>query len=421
MGSMPGEDTGGCGGVVRRRKVSPFFVSFVSYDSSILEMQYAEIDENYEILEAMPPLVVGARVEGEVVAETANVESTERKIQRRVSVHDVECSCNHNHDDGACEHGGDRIMSRGSSGFVSMYSKKGSKGVNQDALTVWKDFTAKKDMIFCGVFDGHGPLGHKFSQSIRDKLPSKLSASIKQSQQKVIKHNDTNATDGSSHSKVNMSFSSWEGSFMKCFTEMDEYLAKNIDSKGFSGGSTAVTVIKQGDQLIIGNLGDSRAVLCRRTDDNHLVPVQLTVDLTPDIPSEALRIINCGGKIFSVNEEPRVNRIWRPNGSRPGLAMARAFGNFCLKDYGLISVPDVSYRKLTEQDEFVVLASDGVWDVLTNSEVIDIVASAPKRSMAAKLLVDHAVKAWKRKYVSMVDDCTAICLFLKDQTVLTQS
>ncbi|KAG2380620.1 protein phosphatase 2C 74 [Vigna angularis] len=296
----------------------------------------------------------------------------------RVSVHDVECSCNHNHDDGACEHGGDRIMSRGSSEFVSMYSKKGSKGVNQDALTVWKDFTAKKDMIFCGVFDGHGPLGHKFSQSIRDKLPSKLSASIKQSQQKVIKHNDTNATDGSSHSKVNMSFSSWEGSFMKCFTEMDEYLAKNIDSKGFSGGSTAVTVIKQGDQLIIGNLGDSRAVLCRRTDDNHLVPVQLTVDLTPDIPSEALRIINCGGKIFSVNEEPRVNRIWRPNGSLPGLAMARAFGNFCLKDYGLISVPDVSYRKLTEQDEFVVLASDGVWDVLTNSEVIDIVASAPK-------------------------------------------
>jgi len=58
--------------------------------------------------------------------------------------------------------------------------------------------------------------------------------------------------------------------------------------------------------------------------------------------------------------------------------------------------------------------------VLTNSEVIDIVASAPKRSMAAKLLVNHAVKAWRRKYGSKVDDCTAICLFLKDQTVLAQ-
>ncbi|QCE02231.1 protein kinase A [Vigna unguiculata] len=283
-----------------------------------------------------------------------------------VSVHDMESSCKPNHNDGACEHDGDRIMSRGSSEFVSMYSKKGSKGVNQDAFTVWKDFTKTKDMIFCGVFDGHGPLGHRFSQSIRDKLPSKLSESIKQSQQKVIKHNDTNATDGSSDSNVhvednqNMSFASWEGSFKTCFTEMDEDLATNIDPTGLAGGSTAVTVIKQGDQLIIGNLGDSRAVLCRRADDNNLVPVQLTVDLTPDIPSEALRIINCGGKIFSIKEEPRVNRLWRPNGDRPGLAMARAFGDFCLKEYGLISVPDVSYRKLTEQDEFVVLASDGV-------------------------------------------------------------
>ncbi|KAK7382327.1 hypothetical protein VNO80_01178 [Phaseolus coccineus] len=342
-------------------------------------------------------------------------------------VHDVECSCKHYHDDGACKHGGAGVMLRGSSEFVSMFSQKGSKEVNQDALTVWKDFTGKKDTIFCGVFDGHGPLGHKFARSIREKLPSKLSASIKQSQQKVVKHNDTNATDGSNHSNVyieddqNMSFSSWEGSFTRCFNEMDEDLIKNIDSKGFSGGSTAVTVIKQGDQLIIGNLGDSRALLCRRANDKHLVPVQLTVDLTPDIPSEALRIINCGGRIFSIKEQPSVKRIWRPQGSRPGLAMARAFGNFCLKDYGLISVPDVSYRKLTEQDEFVVLASDGVWDVLTNSEVINIVASAPKRSMAAKLLVNHAVKAWRRKYGSKVDDCTAICLFLKDQTVLTQS
>jgi len=48
--------------------------------------------------------------------------------------------------------------------------------------------------------------------------------------------------------------------------------------------------------------------------------------------------------------------------------MARAFGDFCLKEYGLISVPDVSYRKLTEQDEFVVLASDGVSNFILKSQ-----------------------------------------------------
>lgn len=55
-----------------------------------------------------------------------------------------------------------------------------------------------------------------------------------------------------------------------------------------------------------------------------------------------------------------MSRVWLPNNDSPGLAMARAFGDFCLKDYGLISVPDVSYHRLTEKDEFVILATDGV-------------------------------------------------------------
>ncbi|KAL2337657.1 hypothetical protein Fmac_012103 [Flemingia macrophylla] len=256
-------------------------------------------------------------------------------------------------------------MLRGSSEFVSMFSQTGTKRINQDALTVWEDFIGQKEMTFCGVFDGHGPLGHKIAQRIRDKLPLKLSASIKQSQQKFSKHHDANVSNRGSDGEIyvedhqNMSFASWEGMFTRCFKEMDEELAKNIDTDGFRGGSTAVILIKQGDKLIIGNLGDSRAVLCRRAPDNNLIPVQLTVDLTPDSPTEALRIINCGGRIFAAVEDPGLKRIWMPEQNTPGLAMSRAFGNFCLKAYGVTSVPDVSYRKLTREDEFVVLASDG--------------------------------------------------------------
>ncbi|KAL2658650.1 hypothetical protein AAZV13_03G038100 [Glycine max] len=184
-------------------------------------------------------------------------------------------------------------------------------------------------------------LGQKLSQCIRDNLPSKLSASIKQSQEKAMKHMMLMPQNGGSRGDVhvednqNMSFPSWEGTFMRWFSEIDEKLAKNIDTDGFRGGSTSVSVIKQGDQVIIGNVGDSRAVLCRRAPDNHLIPVQLTVDLTPDIPREAMRI-------FAVEEDPTVNRVWMPKRDCPGLAMARAFRNFCLKDYGVASVPDVS-------------------------------------------------------------------------------
>lgn len=61
-----------------------------------------------------------------------------------------------------------------------------------------------------------------------------------------------------------------------------------------------------------------------------------------------------------MQDEPEVARVWLPNNDSPGLAMARAFGDFCLKDFGLISVPDVYYHHVTERDEFVILATDGV-------------------------------------------------------------
>jgi serine/threonine protein phosphatase PrpC len=60
-----------------------------------------------------------------------------------------------------------------------------------------------------------------------------------------------------------------------------------------------------------------------------------------------------------------VARLWLPNFNSPVLAMARAFGDFCLKDFGLISVPEVTYRQISEKDEFIVLATDGVIKMLS--------------------------------------------------------
>ncbi|KAL1331141.1 probable protein phosphatase 2C 65 [Arachis stenosperma] len=310
-------------------------------------------------------------------------------------------------------HCGAKVMLSGSSKFVSMYSQKGQKEVNQDAMTVWENFTGEKDMIFCGVFDGHGPQGHKYAQTICNNLPSKLSTSIKMSQQ--ISKSQL-GLDINGDENQNMPCVSWEGSFLKSFSEMDRDLAQNVYIGSFSGGSTAVTIVKQENQLIIGNLGDSRAILCTKTDDNFRIPIQLTVDLKPNIPSEASRITKCGGRIFPSKDDPSgINRIWMAEEDCPGLAMTRSFGDFCLKDYGLISVPDVIYRRINKQDEFVVLASDGIWDVLTNEEVINIISSARKRSEAAKTLVKHALQAWKVKCPNAaVDDCTAICLFLNN-------
>ena len=75
---------------------------------------------------------------------------------------------------------------------------------------------------------------------------------------------------------------------------------------------------------------------------------------------EEERIKRYRGRVFALRNEPEVARVWLPNADSPGLAMARAFGDFILKDFGLISIPDVSHHRVTEKDEFVVLATDGV-------------------------------------------------------------
>lgn len=76
--------------------------------------------------------------------------------------------------------------------------------------------------------------------------------------------------------------------------------------------------------------------------------------------AEAERIRKYKGRVFALKDEPEVARVWLPNSNAPGLAMARAFGDFCLKDFGLISVPEISYWHLSEKDEFIILATDGV-------------------------------------------------------------
>lgn len=87
----------------------------------------------------------------------------------------------------------------------------------------------------------------------------------------------------------------------------------------------------------------------------------LSVSFIP-LTAEAERIRRCRRRVFALKDEPEVARVWLPNDNSPGLAMARALGDFCLKNFGLISVPDLSCLCLSEKDEFIVLATDGVSD-----------------------------------------------------------
>lgn len=328
-----------------------------------------------------------------------------------------------------------RLFSNGSSRIASLYTQQGKKGTNQDAMIVWENFCTgiETDATFCGVFDGHGPYGHMVARRVRDSLPILIRSHWEnkpesdsnfapengnlegmQRFEDFMDEDGCESMEAEDNEKVPEMQIPLKKSILKAFRLMDKELKLHPAIDCFCSGSTAVALIKQGLDLIIANVGDSRAILATRDKDDDLAAVQLTVDLKPNLPRESARIQKCKGRVFALQDEPEVARVWLPNSDSPGLAMARAFGDFCLKDFGLISMPDVYHHHITESDEFVILATDGIWDVLSNQEAVDIVASAPGRGTAARALVDCATRAWRLKYpTSKMDDCAAVCLFLQ--------
>lgn len=302
------------------------------------------------------------------------------------------------------------IRSSMSSTFASVCSKTGNKGINQDSFIVWEEFGCQEDMTFCGIFDGHGPWGHLVSRRVCKSVPASLLCHW-QENVALIPH------DMGSEIELNdfQRFEIWKQAYLKTYAAVDKELKHNPNINCYGSGTTAVTIVKQGEHLLIAHVGDSRAVLATTSDDGIIVPLQLTVDFKPDLPQEAARIIQSKGKVTCMDDEPGVYRIWAPNDGAPGLAVSRAFGDYCAKEFGLISVPDVAHRKLTSKDRFIILATDGVWDVLSNEEAVQIVCSAPQREKSAKTLVQCAARAWKRKKCGIaVDDISAICLFFKE-------
>lgn len=177
-----------------------------------------------------------------------------------------------------------------------------------------------EDMIFCGVFDGHGPHGHLVARKVRDTLPVKLLSFLHSNESKqnesgkaCFKRNikpdgGDSEKDCSAEDKLN---STWREAFMKAYKAMDRELKSHSNLDCFCSGSTSVTIVKQvvtrqrsiythvfyshynflnflssqGSNLFMGYIGDSRAIMGSKDSNDSMVAIQLTVDLKPDLPS----------------------------------------------------------------------------------------------------------------------------------------
>ncbi|OMO53607.1 phosphatase 2C (PP2C)-like protein [Corchorus capsularis] len=174
------------------------------------------------------------------------------------------------------------VKSNRSNNFASVCSKRGQKGINQDCAVVWEEFGCQEDTIFCGIFDGHGPWGHIVAKRVREWVPPSLLCNW---QKNLIASTSTEELDMDQlNTNIHHQFDIWKQSYLKTYSDIDLELKQHPGIDSFRSGTTALTIIKQGEHLVIANVGDSRAVLATTSDDGNLVPLQLTVDFKPNIP-----------------------------------------------------------------------------------------------------------------------------------------
>ncbi|KAH7686518.1 protein phosphatase 2C protein [Dioscorea alata] len=220
---------------------------------------------------------------------------------------------------------------------------------------------------FFGVYDGHG--GAQVANYCRERVHLALVEELR---------NIRASTGGTSRDDWQKQ---WEKAFISCFLKVDDEVGGKV-SRGASGGtsdvseeistslgpagisepvapetvgSTAVVAVICSSHIIIANCGDSRAVLCRGKQ-----PLALSVDHKPNRDDEYARIEAGGGKVIQWNGY-RVFGV---------LAMSRSIGDRYLKPW-IIPDPEVTVVQRAREDECLILASDGLWDVMSNEEACD--------------------------------------------------
>ena len=186
----------------------------------------------------------------------------------------------------------------------------------EDIGIMLPDLTTDYKVSLFGIFDGHG--GTDVVKFVKTRLPQLIKAYLDE-------------------------LYPVEKAFKNAFKKVDEEL-KFFDSEYI--GTTATLVLIKDNKIYCANVGDSKAYIIY--DKTYK---QINTDHKCTNEDELKRIIDTGGKIHR-------NRVMGQ------LILTRTLGDLYVKQYGVINTPDISVNDINEGINYVILASDGVWDVI---------------------------------------------------------
>ena len=308
---------------------------------------------------------------------------------------------------------------------------------NQDCLVALLPWGPKGQYSLYGALDGHGRSGHHASLFVAQRIVNYLLRALKRS-------------------KVDVATALYRAfDYAEQRLESDE---TNIDCT--VSGTTGVFVLLDRTMLYCANVGDSRAVLGRKTNawnvsttttnddpnatnspkpgyvenvpidpDGGLTPggsyiaIPLSFDHKPSREDEKTRIQNAGGRVDAWQScDVGAERVWLKDSRTPGLAVTRSFGDFIVRDIGVVAQPEIYSLPLSANDRFIVIASDGVYEFLSNEDVIAIVSKYRENGTpqsAAEEVVKIAAERWIEDD-SVIDDISCIVVFVDIKHSITR-
>lgn len=204
----------------------------------------------------------------------------------------------------------------------------------EDEVAIEPDFIGGGGYDFFGVYDGHG--GAAVARACRERMHVVLAEEVAEK-------------EGEEEDEK------WRKAMAASFARVDGEVSVVVAADGAAAGertmgSTAVVAVVGARKIIVSNCGDSRAVLCRGG-----AAIPLSSDHKPNRPDEMERVEAAGGRVIN----------WDGFRVQGVLATSRSIGDYYLKPY-VTAEPEITITDRSAKDEFIILASDGLWDVVSN-------------------------------------------------------
>ena len=277
------------------------------------------------------------------------------------------------------------------------------KKINQDNYINLTHKEINYPLQIFGIFDGHGQKGHLISKYLNTFFTNFFT---KSESSKYFSLNYLKRENNLFQYFKNRNYEAIKNLFSSC----EKSIKINTE---LSGSTCNLIFIFNNKNIICANLGDSRAIMIKKNNEI----IQLSRDHKPELNDEKERILSMDGRIERKPKNAKYGpyRIWLKDKDIPGLGVSRAFGDLIGKSVGVIAEPEVNDWNIEyEECKCIVIASDGVWEFVSNDKVRDIVVNCEnlegKEKICTQEIVDYAKKVWGMNN-EIVDDITVTVIF----------